>query len=58
MSTPPLKADRCDSAITVHLPAWVHDALCRKALVEHEGNVSGMIRALLTDAVTREASSR
>jgi hypothetical protein len=57
MTIPP-REDRCDSAITVKVPLWVHDALCRKALVEYEGNVSGMIRAMLTAAVAPEASGK
>jgi hypothetical protein len=47
-----------DSKVTVKLPVWLHDALCRKALIEHEGNVSGMIRAILRESVSKEAPAR
>jgi hypothetical protein len=47
-----------DSAITVKLPKRLHDAVCRKALLEHGGNVSGMIRAILAVAVATKAPSR
>lgn len=43
-----------DSAVTVHLPAWLHDAICRRAIVENGGNVSELIRDTLRALVASE----
>lgn len=44
-----------DSAVTVKLPQWLHDAVCVRAIHENGGNVSELIRDTLRALVLADA---
>lgn len=58
MTAPATTKPKLASAVTVKLSPALHDAACRLALAEYDGNVSGMIRALIKAAVLMQASAR